>query len=175
MKIKYIIYALSVISLFVLQYSFVSALPGILNNLNLLLVVIVYLTVFFGKNNALLAGILWGVLLDSYAVFPYGMNMLSFFSVIIISNYLLNRFLTNLSVYSFSALTITATVFNFIIINILASLYELFFSVDLIFLGRAYFSAIFYAMILNAILSYGLFYFTNFISQRFKPVFLSNK
>ncbi len=160
----------------VIQISFVSSLPEFFNTLNLVLLVIVFILVFGGYSLAFWWTIGFCVFFEIYFFLPFGIYSLNLLLSFWVAYFLLQNFFTNRSLYSVLALVFFVTLsYNlFLIISIyLASLFskiEFDFVLDWHFLklkaGQLF---------LNVILAIIAFYFINFISYKWSPVFLKRR
>ncbi|MBU0880222.1 hypothetical protein KKB33_01720, partial [Patescibacteria group bacterium] len=99
-----------IISLVIFQISFINSLPAGLDNLNLILVVLIFILSLVNLDYALAWTIGLGWLLSIFLFVPFGMHLISLFLTIVFSNLLLANFFTNRSLYSFLALTGLATI-----------------------------------------------------------------
>ena len=159
--------------LFILQFGLISALPGFWRNLNLIVVVLVFILVLKGFRIALWWLLGLAVLLDIYSFLPFGINILSYLWMIIFTNLVLVKLITNRSLYSFVVLIFFALVnlkfiaiififaINFFTNSTGGQIFNLEILINLLFsLGTT---------ILAAVIIY---YLLNLVSRKLKPVFL---
>ncbi|MBI4811852.1 hypothetical protein HY798_00145 [Candidatus Falkowbacteria bacterium] len=170
---KIILNVFLILTLTAVQLSFISGLPGWLNNFNLILVVLIFI---LGLGNLRLA-LAWmigaGLLLDIFSFSPFGVYLISLSLTAVATNFLLTNFFTNRSLYSLLVLIFfSSLVYNFFlaVINytaLLASGREAIF-----YLGLIFWSAVLKQSVLNALGVLVIFYALNLASKKFKPVFL---
>lgn len=173
MYYKIIPHSLFLIFIFILQLSFVSALPWWLNSLNLILISLIFILVYFDFKIAAIWSLGMGALLDFYSFQGFGLHILSLFLVVLLANFILVNFITNQSLYSFLALIIFSLVFFQISLQFLAYFFDFLNSSYLALLfTRFFWFDILKQVLSNAILTTLIFYSTSFVSNRFKPVFL---
>jgi cell shape-determining protein MreD len=164
---------LSIICLAVFQLSFISELPGIFNRLDMILVILVFILVLGGLKLAIIWSISIGFLVDLLTFHPFGINLVTFTLTILVAFFLLNSFFTNRSLYSFLALVTVTILVNEIIWTFILSLLKLFdyHSPNTLF-SKIFFTDLFVREALSIAVTIILFQSINFISQKFKPVFL---
>ena len=168
MKIKIIFNLISIIFLVILQISFISGLPGMAANLNLILVILIFILGFSGLELAAWWAVGAGFLLEIFSFLPFGAYLVSLSLTIFIAKFLLNNFFTNRSLYSFLALTGLAT----IIYRVIIYFFVLFFAqIDLIF-DSNFFIAILEQVGLNFLLTFIIYYIIYFLGRSLRPVFL---
>ncbi|MBU0647408.1 hypothetical protein KJ809_03245, partial [Patescibacteria group bacterium] len=114
-----------IISLVIFQISFINSLPAGLDNLNLILVVLIFILSLVNLDYALAWTIGLGWLLSIFLFVPFGMHLISLFLTIVFSNLLLANFFTNRSLYSFLALTGLATIIYEFFLNSFNYLFNL--------------------------------------------------
>jgi len=173
MIIKIITNIILIIGLAVIQISFISGLPGAAGNLNLALVVLIFILGFGSFNFAWWWALGLGYLLEIFSFLPFGVLLISLVLAVVISQLLLNYFFTNRSLYSFLALTGLATVVYRLIIYLLV----------LVLAGENLFvltAGEFWLTLLgqlgfNLLAALFIFYLLHFLGRNFKPVFLKNK
>lgn len=105
MAIKIIANGILIIILAIAQISFIGGLPGIAGDLNLALVVLIFILGFSGFGPAMFWAFGMGFLFEVFSFLPFGAYLFSLIATVIIANFLLNYFFTNRSVYSFLALS----------------------------------------------------------------------
>ena len=113
--------------LFVIQLAFISGLPGWFGNLNLILVVLIYILGLSSFQAAWWWSIGLGILLDVYYFLGFGIYLLSLSSAIFLTYLLLNNFFTNRSLYSFLALTFFGSVSYKVVLYFLSFIYGFFY------------------------------------------------
>jgi len=171
---KIIINIILIISLSIIQVSFISGLPYFLSLFNLSIISLILILVIKDLEYAIYWSLGFGLLFDMIYFSPFGIFILCFTLTVIFSNYLLIYLFTNRSLYSFIALTFLATIFyNFIYIFLIFILnfitpFEFEVKIDINF-----FKDLLTEVILNIIIIIIAFYVLNFLSRKLKPVFLT--
>lgn len=170
---KIIINIILTLFLTTIQLSFISGLPTGLNNLNLILVILVFILSLVNLDLAVWWVIGAGLLLDMFSSAPFGLYLICLSLTIIIINFLLTNFFTNRSLYSFFALVGIATVAYEILLTVAGCLVQFIGAaeVDLI-LNKNFWLAKLWQLCLNLLVTFVIFYFISFVSKRLKPVFL---
>ena len=175
MYLKIFLNSLLVISLFIFQVSFISALPGYFSNINIILIFLVYLLIIGNLSTAITFAIGLGVLMDIYSFYIFGSYLSGFIFSIIVVNFLLVNFFTNRSLYAFLALIFSASILNFLFLTIVSNIFSVFLGDFLISFNQEFFTFVVKQSILNSAFMALIFYLTNFLNNRFRPVFLVNK
>lgn len=166
---------LLLIGLVIIQISFINGLPTVFKNINLIIIVLVFILGLVGFNSAFWWAVGAGLFLDIFSFLPFGINLLCLLATLLLINFLLTNFFTNRSLYSFLVLNFFYTlIFRFFVISlnyIVDSFAKKNFAIhyNLNFLINE--SS---ALILNFILVVIIFYLLSFLSVRFKPVFLKH-
>ncbi len=170
---KIIVNILLIISLYIVQVSFISGLPSFFRHLNLVIVVLIFI---LGLTNLKLA--FWwsigvGILFDVYSFIPFGVYLISFSSVILLANFLLTNFFTNRSLYSFLALTFFAY-FGYKFFTYFLYYFSHFFTRQdfILNIGKNFWLSELSQLIINLFIVAIVFYLLGFVSNRLKPVFL---
>jgi len=107
---KIILNIILILSIVIIQLSFISGLPAQLNNLNLILVILIFILGLINLDLAVWWVIGAGILLDMFYFMPFDLYLVCLSLTIIITNFLLTNFFTDRSLYSFFALVGLATV-----------------------------------------------------------------
>jgi hypothetical protein len=162
-----------IIFLSIFQIAFISALPAWFNNINFLILILIFILSFKG----FLYGFWWafgtGLILEIYSFFPFGIHIFSLMCAIMVANFLLINFLTNRSLYSYLAISLSAIFvyeFLFYFLNLFISYFN---STNFFFnFNKNFILDKFSVLLINAFIMVILFYFVNFISKNFQPVFL---
>ncbi len=175
MYVKIIFNGLLIFLLFAVQVAFIPILPGWLSNLNLALVVLVYLLVSGKFVLTMSWAIALGFLFDTLSFVFFGLHLLSIILAVLATNFLLKNFFTNRSLYSFAVLTTFMTLaYNALLLfgGFINGLLKQQGSIEL---TKYYWAGITEQLFLNLIITVILFYFLNYLSGRFKPVFLPRR
>jgi len=175
MYLKIFLNSILIIFLLIFQISFISSLPGVFSNINILLIFLVYMLMISNLSSALIYAIALGALMDIFSFSFFGAYLGSYIFSIIIVNFLLVNFFTNRSLYAFIALIISASILSFFFITIISNIIFIFSGDLLISFNKQFFSSVLEQLILNSIFMVLIFYLTNFLSNSFRPVFLVNK
>lgn len=169
MAAKIIINLLFILMLAVVQISFISGLPGLFNELNLVLTVLIFILGFASFNFAAwwLLGI--GFALETFSFLPFGAYLVGLGLTIVIANFLLDYFFTNRSLYSFLSLVALATAAYELIINLISFIFfEKYF-----FLAEPNFWILFLEQIgLNLLFTFFIYYILHAFGGNLKSVFL---
>jgi len=173
---KIILNILLIIGLFTVHFSFVSGLPSLLRNLNLILVILILI---LGMGNFKLA-FFWaiglGIFLDAYSFFSFNVFLISLVSTIILVNLLQANFFTDRSLYSFLALTFFSSVFYEICLYIFSFLDSFFSRQEFkIFWNSGFLKNELSKIFINLIAIFIFYYFISLISKNLQPVFLVRK
>lgn len=176
MYTKFVFYLFIIIFLSIIQIGFISGLPGNLQDVNLFLVLMVFLLGFWGLEKTLFISLGVGLFLDFYSFYPFGFYIVAVFITIIFSDFLFINFLTNRSLYSFLALTAFAHVlFLFLLHFFLFFFYFLTKQNWVIIFDFSFFVKHLEVLLFDLVLSFFFFYIFNFFSKKLKPVFLDTK
>src|SRR3989338_1940152 len=101
---KYALYYLReillIIILLIVQLSFLSTLNSHLQNIQPLLVFLIFFTVIVNYHKALFWALCGGVFMDLYSFHYFGFSSVNFIFTVMIINYLFNQFFTNRSYYT---------------------------------------------------------------------------
>ena len=166
-----------IIVLAILQVSFVSALPIYLRELNLVIVFLIFSLEWSGGYRTAWWFLLLGLIFDLYFSLHFGFFIIFWPLIFLLTLFLAKNFFTNRSLYSFFGLTFFATTFYYFIYN--AAFYLAgFFSGNhgtLFLLVKNFWFRFADGLILNLIAVFILFYLTNMLSDRLKPVFIIKK
>lgn len=159
--------------LFILQISFISGLPGALQYINIAILSLVFMLGLKSYRLALAWALGIGIYNSLYSFLPFGTIILSYLLAVVITNFLLKNIITNRSLYSFVLLTICASLVWDLLMNVFIVISQ--------FISARQFNMVFNTeflknslsgLVLNILLVIIIYYFINFISARFKPVFL---
>jgi hypothetical protein len=169
---------LSIILLLVLlQITFVSGLPDGWRELNL---VIIFLIFFFEFNSG--KGFFWwsilvGFLFDLYFSGFFGFFVIFWPLVFLFASILSVNFFTNRSLYSFLGLAFFTYFFYYLLFNGFFYLFKLFSSnkAGLFLLSKNFWLQLGEGLVVNLLAVALIFYLTNLISDRLKPVFIIKK
>jgi len=168
---KIIANALFIITLAAAQISFISGLPEPFGNLNLILVILIFILGFASFNSAVWWSFGVGLMLEVFLFLPFGVYLITLVLTIVIANFLLDYFFTNRSLYSFLALVALATLVYELIINSLALIYpgadQSVFSA-----GAGFWILILEQIGLNLIFTFFIYYLIHFFGVNLRPVFL---
>lgn len=161
------------IILAIVQIAFISGLPSWFSNLNLILIVLVFILGLIGFQSAWWWSLGLGILMDIYHFLPFGIFLISLSSAILLTNFLLTNFFTNRSLYSFLALTTLAGIFYNIILYFLSFISN-FFNISGVFIkiNSGVLVNELRGLAVNILAAIFIYYFLNLISARLKPVFL---
>lgn len=173
MYLKIPLYIFLLFLVFTLQLSFLNPWPGWLGFLDLGLVILIFVLELKGLNWGLIWGLGLGLLFDIFYFQPFGVFLLSFLAVVLFSYFLLVKFFTNRSLYSYLVLILVATVFFDFFLRFLIYFLNFYSPSNVFFLSLGRFWIFLgKSLAVNALAVVFFFYFFNFLSDRFNAVFL---
>jgi len=173
MYLKILFNFILIVILAIFQISLISSLPYYLNQINLALVVLIFILVLGDQKLALAWSIVLGFLFDVYFFLPFGFFLVCLPLTILAADFLLNNFFTNRSFYAFMALTFFSTFLYEFLRNTFVYIIDFFRINSTIFLFTKFFWVNFFIKItVNLALTFVFFYIVSFVSLKLKPVFL---
>ena len=111
--LKIILNFILFIFIFLFQVSFITAFQYPFNNINIILVIPIFILLVSDKKTAWIWGITTGIVMSSFSSFYAGVYFITFLITLGIIDFLFTTFFTNKSFYSFLFLSIVATlIFN---------------------------------------------------------------
>lgn len=165
------LFLILVITIF--QISFFSFLNYPLNNLNVILTTIVFITIILNYRLGLYSAVLAGIVLDLYSVNGLGPVIITLLVVVLSLNFLFNNFFTNRSFYSLLVLGFIGTVIYDVVLLFLKYIfYSLKINGLIPNLDRFWFYNFSWQIILNLVLISLIFLIFNALSKKLKSVFL---
>ncbi len=174
MYLRLLLKLVLIVALGVIQIAFIPGLPGILANINLVLVILLLIMGLTELRRALTWAIATGFIIDLYSFSFFGLHMVSYSCVLFVASFLLGHVFTNRSLYTFLVLTMIATI-SFEIVSLIIA-WSASFAIDasLPRIGQAAFWLDeLYKLLANLGMMFLLFHVVDFFSQRFRPIFLS--
>lgn len=157
----------------IFQVAFISALPGWFNNINFLILVLVFILSLKGFAYSFWWAFGAGFILEIYSFLPFGVYVFSLCSAIMFANFLLINFFTNRSLYSYLAISSVAIFIYEFFLYFSNLLIRYFASSNFIFnINKNFFWDKISVLMINVLVMTILFYVINFINKNFKPVFL---
>lgn len=157
-----------------LQVSLIFAWPSFFNQINLVLIVLIFTLFFFDFSSSLQAVIISGFWLDIYSFNFFGFYLIFFFLTILLADWILTSWLTNRSLYSFLLLIILTTLSYNIIINLFWYFYNS--NSSGFFLWQdSFWYAVSWQMVWGALAALLMFNLVGFVARRFQPFFLKNQ
>lgn len=173
MQWRYLYHFIIIIIVWLLQVSFISALPSPLNHLNLVLVSILILLLFDDLSLLHFWATTAVFLLALNSRLPLAILLPAWWLVILASYAVLNQFLTNRSLYSFLILVLGGTFFLELFILVGSHLYKIFTGLAIHpSLDKAYGIDLLSSMLLNAVAMLASFYIFSAINAKLKPFLL---
>lgn len=170
---RIIINSILILSLVIIQLSLISGLPARLNNLNLILVILIFILGLAGLDLAVWWIIGTGVLLDIFFFMPFGVFLICLSLTIIVTNFFLTSFFTDRSIFSFLALVSLATFVYEILLTLISYVVYLLSPVEIsLILNKTFWLAKLSQLGLNLIITIFIFYLVHFIKKELRPVFL---
>lgn len=158
----------------VIQASLISAWPSFFGQLNLVLIVLIFILFFFGSEAALWLVAIFGFWLGLIYFQFFAFFLIIFLITVLVSQVLLKNWLTNRSLYSFFALILIATV----VFNFLAALFFYFFvaTPGYFWLGSGdFWLALLYQSAWSLIAALLLYHLATALTKRLQPFFLESK
>ncbi len=176
MYIKIGISAILIFIFAIIQFGLISSLPGFLSQINLFVSALIFVLALFGYRTAFWWAFFFGIISDIMSFLPLGVYLAAFIVLLAGTNFLLNNFFTNRSLYSFLALAVfSMLIFKLITFFSSEMLYFWGFSgADLNF-NRVFWLNEFTYVAVNLVFITLVFYAINFVSRRLKPAFLIRK
>lgn len=172
---KIIANSVLILAVTAVQLSLIDSLPSPWNNFNLILSALIYIFIAEESSTALIWLFGLGFLLDIFSFHPFGVYLLSLALSMLLVYSLLFGFFTNRSLYSLLALGFFATLGNAFFFNLadffLSRLTGGFFAFNL---NWIFFRSFFSQAVLNLAAVYIIFHTLHYLSNRFRPVFLSS-
>ena len=171
--LRIFLHSIFILLLTVFQISFIQVLPGWFHELQLFLVVLIFVLSLYGWKFALFWGGVIGGVMDIYSFSFFGLHLLSLTAATLFIYLLSYNFFTNRSLYSFLALTVFATLFYEFFLRIIYYIEQTFYGDAPLFLLQEYFwSMLGKEILVNMAAMLLLFYIFNYVSNRFRPVFI---
>ena len=173
--IKSIKHVLIILSLLAAQIAIVPTLPGAARNVNVVLVVLIFLCVVYQFSIGAVYGLIIGLFLDFYSALPFGALLVGLAFTLYVVYKIFSRLLTNKSFYTFIGLNIVAAVVLSLIIYIYQFIVYFNQTRDLILVKQlSLFSLnnLLWQLLFNALLAVVLFFVFHVFSHRFKAVFI---
>ncbi len=168
---KYILWSIVIILAAAGQVFLSSSQNAIMANFDLLLIILVLLVNLSSFERVIWFLVLSGVIMDIYSSLPFGIFMVSYLLTAIILEALFKNFFTNRSFYSLLIIgSIGVLVYNLFFLSFSGLIYYL--GGSEYFTNWRYLGAIGWQLV-NVVIFLALaFLFINYLSKRFKPVFL---
>jgi hypothetical protein len=177
MYLKLFFKLILIITLAIIQIAFVSALPFWLRELNLVIVLLIFSLEWSGGYKTVWWFLAIGLFFDFYFPLSFGFFTIIWPLLFLFTYFVSTNFFTNRSLYSFLSLTFFTTTLYYLIYN--AYFYFAgFFSGNhtaLFLLTKNFWLRLSDGLILNLIIVSIIFYLTNILSDKFKPVFIIKK
>lgn len=174
--IKWAIYTLIFSLVAIIHSAFISALPPFFSAINLSLIALFFILLFADLDTALIISILLGFWLDILSFSWFGLNAISLFVALYITNIILTNWLTNRSLYSFLALSSIGTIIYNLLLHILIFLWQgSQESSRFFFFTSSFWTSLYWQMAWSVIFMILFFNFASSLSKRLKPFFLEKK
>ncbi len=175
MYFRIIINFILLLALVLIQISFISGLPLGLNNLNIIIISLIFTLGFKSINQALWSAVTLGFFLDIFSFSFFGLHLIVLTLTISAVHFLLNNFFTNRSLYSMLALVSLAMIIYELCLNSFIYLAGLFSNMDLMVIGSDFWYVKLIQLGINLLAVIIIFYLIHFIANRLSPVFLLKK
>lgn len=168
---KYIGWSIIIVLAAIVQIFLVASQNAVLANFNLLLIILVLLVNLTSWGRVIWFLIIAGAIMDIYSSLPFGIFMISYLFTALILEMLFSNFFTNRSFYSLLILGgIGVAVYNLFFLSFSGLLYYL--GGSEYFTDWHYLTAIGWQLAESLIFLALAFLLINYLSKKFKPVFL---
>jgi len=173
--IKYFYYLIISLILVFLQQSILSTL-GHFANLNILLVVLIFITIIFGFNLGFIFAVFIGFFVNIFSFLPWGTLIIIYLIIISIVDFLYKHVLINFSYLTNLILIILATfIFNLLLLGI-AFFYYLFNLINIyIILDKIFMVNFLWQIILNSIMISLIYILAKLTIKKLNLVFIMKK
>ncbi|MFH1662003.1 MAG: hypothetical protein ABIA02_02820 [Candidatus Falkowbacteria bacterium] len=162
-----------ILSLVIFQLAVINGMPAGINNLNLILVVLIFILSLMNLDLAMWWSIGAGFFLDIFLLAPFGFYLISLSLTVVIANFLLIHFFTNRSLYTFFSLVFLSSIIYEVFLNFFWFLIRLISGKEIIVvINSGFWASKLTQLIFNLIATLIIFNLINFISKKLKPVFL---
>lgn len=158
----------------ILQISFLPTLGYPINNLNLILSIIIFVTIIISYETGLWYAFGSGLLLELYSTYFFGMIIFSLIIATVLINFLFDNFFTNRSFYSLLILGLIGTIiYNFLLflINLIIDFINPLKNIADYFNAQLFYNLI-WQIVLNLFILSLIFLILNFTSKQLKSVFI---
>jgi len=157
---KFIFLFLLAFLIFLLQASFLNSLPGFWGRINLPLLSVICLFIFYNFKNSLYLSIFLGLFLDLFSFYFLGIYTVSFLLTLFLADFVWNNFFTNRSIYSFLILGGLLSVFYNFILYLFLLIFEKS-SINVAWFGKYFWLNLSYEIVWVVLLILTFFYFLN--------------
>ncbi|MFA6513757.1 MAG: hypothetical protein WCT50_00500 [Patescibacteria group bacterium] len=158
----------------VLQFSFISSLPGAFSQINLGVILMIFILFFFRARSTIIFIFFFGFFMDIFSFQFFGFYLITLGAVALIAYLISKNWLTNKSLYSFGVLFLISTLVYNLIAAILAFLTSDLQSGFSVF-NFSFWQALFYQLVWNILAAILFFNILTLLAKRFKPFFLEKK
>lgn len=174
-KIGQIIFlALFCLVLSALQFSFISSLTGAFNQINIGLIVMMFILFFFGFRLAAFFIFFFGAFMDIFSFQYFGFHLISLTIAALVAYIISENWLTNKSLYSFWVLCLVISLIYSFTAAIFAFLFSGFQGEFIIF-NFSFWRSLFYQSVWNLLAASVFFNIFISLAKKFKPFFLEKK
>lgn len=175
---KYFLIAISflfIVLLSIWQISGISSNSGWFSKINLILIVLSFILMFWDSKKAWWWALGFGLVFSFLSFVPFGAHLLTYLIIVLVGDKLLKKVFTNRSLYSFIALISFMVIGYNLLFYFLISLENIFILAQGVFIFKPLFwYSVFQELVLSIILASLLFYIFSSHSRR-KVSFLSQK
>lgn len=169
--IKVVLNILLVITLGIIQVSFLTTWPEPVSSLNIILSLVIFLAIIINYQKGLWVAFGSGLFVELFSGYPFGVSSLTLMLTVIFINFLFNNFFTNRSLYSLMILGFIATVFhNLMVTGLIFGLGLVDASADAI--NFSFITQYFWQPFFNLIILAIIFFVYYFLTGRLKNIFL---
>lgn len=129
----------------------------ILNKINIVLLAVVFKSMFSSFENVFVFGLSAGITLDSRFMLSVPLHLIAFIVIIFVLSLLFHKILTNKSLYAFLAgIAVSILIFN-----------------SVLFINNKYFiNSLISSLKINLALGFLIFYLSHFFNKKLRPVFI---
>ena len=166
---KIIVNVILVITLGIIQVSFLTTWPRPISSLNLILSLVTFLTVLVSYRQALIWAFVAGLFFELYTSLPFGVISLSLMFSVILINFLFSNFFTNRSFYSLILLGFVASIIYSLFVFLFSLVGVVIFE-NLYLFDFDFSSTFFWQPILNVLILMIIFFTFNFSTGKLKNV-----
>jgi rod shape-determining protein MreD len=169
-----ILFVLFISLMAIIQFSGIYNLPAMFRNLNLFLIVLVFILFFYDFRAAIWTALISGLWFDIFSFNFFGFYLISFFLTIVFAEWILKSLLSNRSLYSFLILMLVTIITNNLVIVIFSYFLGNSFNLSF-FINNNFFQIMLEQILWGEFFALILFGLANSATRRWQPSFLEKK